>query len=115
MNTTIATGWLVKEASTAYTPSGTKRLVFETIIRQQDGETVPWHCEIADPELMKRAEPLLGPGRPVILQAELCARPYLKHGIASGMIRYLRVIAAEFPDRSGARRQEEEQPEPATT
>lgn len=102
MNTVLLTGWLMKPAEKAYTPAGVARLVFELNVKQSDGEIIPWHCELTGDAQIAHAEPLAGPGRPLIVQAELCGRPYLKHGVQAGWTRYLRVIAAEFPNRSGA-------------
>jgi len=92
MNTASCTGYLVKDASVAYTPKGERKLVFETFIRA-DGDTTatPWHCEMADSPQLDLLAPLLTPGQGVTLEAQIAGRPFHKDGRQVGYNRFLRI------------------------
>jgi hypothetical protein len=92
MNTASCTGYLVKDASVAYTPKGERKLVFETFIRA-DGDTTatPWHCEMADSPQLDLLAPLLTPGQGVTLEAQIAGRPFVKDGRQVGYNRFLRI------------------------
>jgi len=98
MNTTFATGWLQKAGCMAYTRTGRPKLAFDLMMPADEAgdPPTPWHCEIEDRDLIAHAEPLLTPGRSVIVSARMCGRPYKKHDIITGFTRYLRVTAIEF-------------------
>lgn len=110
MTTATATGYLTRGAERAYTPTGQAKLIFDLVISE-----VPWRCEIEDPVLMERAEPLLTAGRGLIIQGELAGRPYIERGVTKGFTRYLRIHQAEFvrPDRSNKVGAAEEEGAPA--
>lgn len=100
MNTALLTGWLIKPAAICYTPTGQSKLAFEVGVKSDDGQVTPWHCEIALPELILKAEPYATAGRPVIIQAHLAGRPFVQAGITKGYTRFLQVTAIEFPNRA---------------
>lgn len=110
MTTATATGYLSRPAEKAYTPTGRAKLIFDLIIAE-----VPWRCEIEDPALIEKAEPLLTAGRAVIVQGELAGRPFVERGVTKGFTRYLRINQAEFvrPDRSNKLGAAEEEGAPA--
>lgn len=103
VNTALVTGFLVKDAVIACTPTGLRKLVFEVMLQgDTDTDPTPWHCEIVSPETIKKAEPLLVAGRAVALRAQLGGRPFMKGSVQSGFIRFLSVEKIEFvrPDRA---------------
>ena len=113
MNTALTTGYLMKPAEQACTAGGRYKLLFEAMLQAQgDADATPWHCEIDSPELMQRAGPKLVAGAAVVIRAQLAGRPYQKHGVHSGWVRYLKVEAVEFirADRNRAEAEPEEQP-----
>lgn len=92
MNTACCTGYLVKDATLAYTPKGERKLVFETYVRADgDAEATPWHCEMADNPQLDLLAPLLTPGQGVTLEAQIAGRPFLKDGRQLGYNRFLRI------------------------
>lgn len=104
MNSCTLTGYLVREGWRAVTPAGAERLQFEVMAQAQgDAEPTPWHCEIESPEVIARARDFLTAGRGVLLRAQLAGRPYLKAGVRTGFVRYLRVEEIQFvrADRGG--------------
>lgn len=100
MNFAGATGFLIKHGERACTPQGVEKLLFDVLIYTGSGQRIPWHCEVDQKELLDKYQPLLTPGRSIILQAELDGREFRERGVHKGWVRFLRVTKAEFPDRS---------------
>jgi hypothetical protein len=114
MNTTLQTGYLVRDAARAYSTGAAARekLVFEVMLQAEgDAAPTPWHCEIDDAALMMTAEPRLTAGRGVVLRAELAGRPFVQRGVQQGFTRFLKVHEVEFVRADRSRPAvEEEQP-----
>lgn len=92
MNTAHCTGYLVKDATIAYTREGKRKLLFETFIRAEgDADATPWTCEMADNPMLDVVAPLLTPGQGVTLDAQIAGRPFLKDGRQVGYHRFLSV------------------------
>lgn len=102
MNRVFMTGWTPRGGVRAYTTDGQPRLSFELIVKDSLGGEGTWRAEVRDMALIDRAEELLTPGRAMIVEGELCTRPYEKGGRVVGDVRHLLVHALEFPDRRGA-------------
>jgi hypothetical protein len=99
VNTAVATGWLLGDGETAWTPGAEPRrkLIFEAMLQADgDPEPTPWRCEIEDPAQIAKAEPLLTAGRGVAIRAQLAGRPFVDHGVKKGFVRFLRVDHVEF-------------------
>lgn len=97
MNTVNATGWLQKDAWTATTPAPHRRLViFDAMLENARGQPAPWRCEIEDEALGMRVEAKLVAGAGLMLRGELCAVPFIKHGVHSGFTRLIVVDKVEF-------------------
>ena len=118
MNTRFFTGYLPKEASTAWAPATAEhgplpRLVFEVIIRDSRGAEFPEKCVVDDDVLIREWQPLLTAGRAVIVQGEQTARPFHERGVLKGYVREVRVQHMEFPNRGKAKEQPAEPAEAA--
>ncbi|MBS0229478.1 MAG: single-stranded DNA-binding protein [Proteobacteria bacterium] len=115
MNAVVCTGWLQKAATVAYTPQQQRKLTFCLMLAGtgHDGDPTPWQCEVTDQPLIERVEPLMTPGRPLIVQAQLCGRAFADKGVQKGFVRYLLVTAIEFAriDRGGGAGQSSEEEE----
>lgn len=110
MNTSIHTGYLNRPAEKAYTPTGRPKIVFDLII-----DEIPWRCEIDDPDLIAKAEPMLTAGRGLLVHGSLAARPFVKRGVTEGYTRYLHIDQVQFvrPDRGNRVGVAEEEGAPA--
>ena len=98
MNTVLATGWLPKEAWSAYSPKGTRTLCFDAVLDEQGAAetTAPWRFEITEPGRQALYESRLTPGRAVIVRGRLAAKPFIKDGRPQGFTRVIDVEAIEF-------------------
>lgn len=106
MNAVMVTGYLNGDAKIGYTPAQVRKAVFDLVVDIGGGAHVPWRCEIEDDTLIARSEPYLTSGRPVILKCELSGRPYEERGVQKSWTKFLRVVAAEFPQRSAPKKDE---------
>ena len=110
MITALGTGYLMHGAESAWTtgPSSRKKLVFDVMLQAPgDAGPTPWRCEIEDAAEVARCEPLLTPGRAVVLRAVLAGRPFVERGVQKGFVRFLRVDHVEFIRADRARPEEE--------
>lgn len=113
MNSGKVTGGVMKSAVSAYTPpafgvASVRRVVFPIVVRDSQGQEAHWNCEAeGDPVTLDLIENQAQPGRGIELEYELATRPFMKHGVHTGEVRFLRVIKAEFPPRHASK------PEPA--
>ncbi len=96
MVTIIGTGWLQKDAWSAYTASGVRRLVWELMLSAEGADAVPWNCEIHDGALAEKCAPKLLAGAAIIVRGELATRPFEKAGRTVGHVRYLLIERVEF-------------------
>jgi hypothetical protein len=96
VNTITATGWLVKEPWDTFRPSGQRVICWDVMLAQAEGEPAPWRCEMEDTKHAQECLPKLVPGAAVIIQGELRARPYKKHGVTEGYSRFIDVHRIEF-------------------
>ncbi len=104
MNTLLATGYIHRSAVRACTPAGIYKLTFEAMLRADgDEEVTPWHCEIEHPDLVNKLEDRLSAGRGIVLRAQLAGRPFMRNGVRSGFVRFLKVSDVELvrADRTG--------------
>lgn len=97
MNSGTVTGGVVKAATSAYTSGGLRRVQFPIAVKDSHGQRAFWNCEAeGDPVWLDLVESAAQPGRGIKLDYELATRPFLKHGVHAGEVRFLRVIKAEF-------------------
>lgn len=102
MNLRIATGFLTAAAVAAYTAPAAgaqsiRKLLFDLHVRDSAGREFPEKCLIEDAALQKHAEARLVPGAAILVEGEPTARPYEKHGVATGgWVRELIVRRVEF-------------------
>jgi hypothetical protein len=106
MNARFFTGYLPKDAATAWAPATAEhgplpRLVFDIMLRDSRGVEFSDKCMVDDPALIREYEALLTAGRAVIVEGEQTARPFHKHGVLEGYVREVRVHRIEFPNRGG--------------
>jgi hypothetical protein len=103
MNHGTVTGGVVKEAASAYTATlpRIRRVLFSIAIRDSHHQSSVWNCEAeGDDVMLDLIESQAQPGRGVKLEYELATRPFMKSGVHTGEIRYLRVMRCEFPERA---------------
>lgn len=102
MNAGTLTGGVVREAVSAYTPSTSasasqRRVIFAVAVRDRHGHESVWTVEVeGDPSRLDLIEAEARPGRGVMLEYELATRPFLKHGVHTGEVRFLRAERVEF-------------------
>lgn len=99
MNLVCITGYLLKDATEAYTTGGALKLICEVMIDNGEGLHVPYRCTFNDAALILKARPYLTAGRSFIFHASLDGHMYEERGVQKGWTRYLRVEEAEFPAR----------------
>lgn len=109
MNMVIVTGYLVKDAAEAFTPSGVRKLTVDCIVENPVGDAYPWRCEFVSPELIRRVEPLLTAGRSFIFNGRLACRPYKERDVIKSITKFLLVDEAEFPSRSCPKQEAKEE------
>lgn len=108
MNAGTLTGGVVREAVSAYTPStaeapSVRRVIFAVAVRDRHGHESVWTVEVeGDPARLDLIEEEARPGRGVRLCYELATRPFLKHGVHTGEVRFLRADTVEFAAARGA-------------
>lgn len=102
MNTGTVTGGIVKAACSAYTPStaqcpSVRRVQFSIAVSDSHRGRHVWNCEIeGDPVKLDLIEAEAQPGRGVKVDFELAARPFMKAGVQTGEVRFLRATHVEF-------------------
>ncbi|WP_043586926.1 hypothetical protein [Geminisphaera colitermitum] len=100
MNTISITGWLTRPAARAVSPMGRNvRLTFDLHTKDSLGQEFPIRCAVDDLNLIASYEPLLLPGKTVIVIGELTGRPFVKSGVTQGITKEILVVRAEFPNR----------------
>jgi hypothetical protein len=112
MNTRFFTGFVPSDAVAATVPATAttapvRKLVFDVVIRDSRGVEFPEKCEVDDPELVKKYEPLLTSGRVVVCEGEQTAYEFRDHGVLKGWRRQVRLRRIEFPDRSAKKTTDE--------
>jgi hypothetical protein len=101
MNEGRLRGGVVKGAVSAYSPTGQRRVLFSVATRDSRHASSLWNCEVeADPTTLDRIEAAAIPGAGIDLRYELATRPFIKNGVHTGEIRFLRVLEADFPPRA---------------
>lgn len=114
MNVAVVTGFLTSNADERFTPGGARKLTFDFVVLGKRETRVPYSCEIHDEGLIARASALLTAGRACTLRCELDGRPFIgTGGVQKGWSRFLKVIEAEFPDRSSPKKEDEKLDEKA--
>lgn len=102
MNLRICTGYLTRAAEPAFTaPSpgqeGVRKLIFELHVRDHLGREFPEKCVIESNNLQNAVEAKLLAGVSVLVEGEPTARPFERHGVATGgWVRELIVRRVEF-------------------
>ena len=99
MNHGTVTGGIVKEAVNAYTATTPRirRALFSIAIRDSHHQSSVWNCEAeGDDARLDFIVSQATPGRGVKIEYELATRPFIKNGVHTGEIRFLRVMKAEF-------------------
>lgn len=102
MNEVFVTGYIPADAEKAYTPAGAPKLQFDMKLRDSEGAETVQKMTVDDPLLVQKYEPLLTSGRVAIVKGELISKPFYKLNVLSGYIRLVRVLKAEFPNRTNA-------------
>lgn len=107
MNIVCVTGYLLGAAEERWTPERVRKLTFDFVVLGRRETRVPYQCEIEDPSLIERAYGLLTAGRACTLRCELDGRPFVGKGdVQKGWSRFLKVLEAEFPDRSSPKKED---------
>jgi len=100
INTVALTGWLTADPVSRTAPGGAQRLCFDLHTEDSYAHEVQIACFIESGPLLQRVEPLLMPGRGIVLQGELTQRDVLKNGRVLFIAREVRVLRCEIPNRS---------------
>lgn len=111
MNTALVTGYLPKQAWDSYRPGGARIVGFDVVLKDEaSAEESVWSCEIDDAAEIARVGNLLLAGRGVALRGRLAGRPFVKNGVSSGYVRFLRIDRVEFvkSDRSQVQMERDE-------
>jgi hypothetical protein len=114
MNSVIVTGYLNADAEERFTPKAERKYHFDVVVDVGGGH-VPWQCVMDDAALIERHWTFLTSGRPCILECKLSGLPVVEHGRVKYWSRFLRVVAAEFPNRGGAKKDEAKADEKTST
>ena len=109
MNIVILSGYLPADAVMRTSPSGWRKLTCELMSRDSRGETVETKLEIDREDLVREMEPLLTRGRAVIVHGEQAMREVKENGVLKYVVRFVRVLEIEVPNRSKARESRGEQ------
>jgi len=99
INRVFVDGFLYDDAASAYTPAGAERLQFVFAV---GAEQVGWKCEVVDAALIERLRGRLSRGARGVLEAQLVAKPFEKHGVQKGWEKWLRVTAFSLVARAAA-------------
>lgn len=112
MNTRIFTGYLPKDAEECFSPAAAgvpamRKLTFTCIIKDSDGHEFPEPCVIEDQQIINATKPILGAGKPVIIEGEQTATEWIERGVSKGWRRRVRVRRIEILNRARIEKTEE--------
>lgn len=112
MNKRFFTGWLPKDAESAWRPRSADHeavplLVFEVLMKDSAGVEFPEKCFIDDARLIAAHGERLTAGAAVMVEGEQTARPWHERGVLKGFVREVRVLGLEVPNRAGKPRKED--------
>jgi hypothetical protein len=110
INTLTLTGWLTADPISRTAPGGAQRLCFDLHTKDSRGHEVQVACFIDSGPLMLRVEPLLLPGRGIVVTGEMTQREIEQLGRTKWIAREVRVIGCEVPNRSAIKPATEEAP-----
>lgn len=99
INTTTLTGWLTADPIQRCTPKGEQRLCFMLHTKDSHGLEVEVACFVDVIGLALRVEPLLMPGRGIVVQGEMTQREVEVAGRTKWIAREVRVLGCEVPNR----------------
>ncbi len=100
INTVTLTGWLTADPISRTAPGGAQqRLCFDLHTKDSNAHDVQIACFIESSPLIFKVEPLLIPGRGIIVQGEMTQREVEKDGRTKWIAREVRVFSCEIPNR----------------
>ena len=99
INIVTLTGWLTADPISRTTPGGVQRLCFDLHTKDSTAHDVQVACFIESSALIHKVEPLLIPGRGIVIQGEMTQREVTKDGRTKWIAREVRVLGCEIPNR----------------
>lgn len=103
INTLTLTGWLTADPIPRYAPGGAMTLCFKLHTKDSREHEVLLSCFIEDAALVQRVEPLLLPGRGVVVHGEMTQREVVKNDRTKFIALEMRVLACQVPNRTAVK------------
>lgn len=103
MNVLCVSGYLPADPVERVSPDGKRKLAFDVRVMDSRRHESTQKCFVEEPELGPisiSAAPLMKAGRAVWIHGEVTDRPYMERGVVKSLIREVRVMRIELPDRS---------------
>jgi single-stranded DNA-binding protein len=110
INSLTLTGWLTADPIPRYAPGGAMTLCFKLHTKDSKDVEVLLPCFIDSPAVALRVEPLLLPGRGIVVNGEMTQREVIKNDRTKFIALEMRVMGCEVPNRSAVAKPQEAAP-----